>query len=155
MPPQRIQTPHLHRAPNPALFEPHLRATPRPHRHPHRGVQTLFGGTDGQTRGRIERVCQEEGRGGEAEANRADGGFGSDLQRAAQSQGLRDYCDMDAGTKDLLKAAIAKFSLSGRGYDRILKVSRTIANLEDSESIQLQHVAEAINYRAFDRKLFG
>lgn len=71
------------------------------------------------------------------------------------ANGSRDYCGMDAATKDLLKAAIAHFSLSGRGYDRILKVSRTIAYLEDSEMIQLHHVAEAINYQVFDRKLFG
>lgn len=72
-----------------------------------------------------------------------------------KSKQLKAYCEMDEGTKDLLKAAIAQFSLSGRGYDRILKVSRTIADLEDSDKIELHHVAEAINYRAFDRKLFG
>ena len=59
------------------------------------------------------------------------------------------------GTKDLLKAAIAQFNLSGRGYDRILKVSRTIADLEGAANVETHHVAEAINYRAFDRKLFG
>jgi magnesium chelatase family protein len=72
-----------------------------------------------------------------------------------RSNHLRDYCDMDASTKDLLKAAINQFSLSGRGYDRILKVSRTIADLEGTEAIELHHVAEAINYRSFDRKIFG
>ena len=61
---------------------------------------------------------------------------------------------MDASTKDLLKAAMTQFNLSGRGYDRILKVSRTIAEPEDCEKIEMHHVAEAINYRAFDRKLF-
>lgn len=68
---------------------------------------------------------------------------------------LREHCEMDAGTRELLKAAINQFSLSGRGYDKILKVSRTIADLDASEKIELHHVAEAINYRAFDRKLFG
>ncbi len=68
---------------------------------------------------------------------------------------LREHCDMDSGTKDLLKAAIAQFNLSGREYDRILKVSGTIADLEDAPQIEMHHVAEAINYRAFDRKLFG
>lgn len=68
---------------------------------------------------------------------------------------LREFCEMDAATKDLLKAAIAQFGLSGRGYDRILKVSRTIADLEDAQNIEMHHVAEAINYRSFDRKLFG
>ena len=43
---------------------------------------------------------------------------------------LREFCEMDAATKDLLKTAISQFGLSGRGYDRILKVSRTIADLE-------------------------
>lgn len=82
-------------------------------------------------------------------------GSGITCNAQMKAKGLCDYCDMDSATKDLLKAAIAQFSLSGRGYDRILKVSRTIADLEDSEMIQLHHVAEAINYRAFDRKLFG
>ena len=82
-------------------------------------------------------------------------GTGLTCNAQLKAKGLRDYCDMDAGTKDLLKAAIAQFSLSGRGYDRILKVSRTIADLEDAQNIELHHVAEAINYRAFDRKLFG
>ena len=68
---------------------------------------------------------------------------------------LREHCDMDASTKELLKAAIAQFNLSGRGYDRTLKVSRTIADLEGAANIEMHHVAEAINYRAFDRKLFG
>ena len=68
---------------------------------------------------------------------------------------LREHCEMDSSTKDLLKAAIAQFNLSGRGYDRTLKVSRTIADLEGAANIEMHHVAEAINYRAFDRKLFG
>ena len=52
-------------------------------------------------------------------------------------------------------AAIAQFNLSGRGYDRILKVLRTIADMEDAENIEIHHIVEAINYCAFDRKLFG
>ena len=72
-----------------------------------------------------------------------------------KSQQLSEWCEMDASTKDLLKAAINQFGLSGRGYDRILKVSRTIADLDGAQTIELHHVAEAINYRAFDRKLFG
>ncbi|RYX83608.1 hypothetical protein EON83_14340 [bacterium] len=45
--------------------------------------------------------------------------------------------------------------MSGRGYDRILKVSRTIADLEGEEKIEMHYIAGASNYRAFDRKLFG
>ena len=71
------------------------------------------------------------------------------------SKAIQEFCEMDGSTKDLLKAAIAQFNLSGRGYDRILKVSRTIADLEGAANVEMHHVAEAINYRAFDRKLFG
>lgn len=62
---------------------------------------------------------------------------------------------MDGSTRELLKAAIAQFNLSGRGYDRILNVSRTIADLEGAANVEMHHVAEAINYRSFDRNLFG
>ncbi len=68
---------------------------------------------------------------------------------------LRQHCEMDDSTKELLKTAINQFSLSGRGYDRILKVARTIADLEAEDAVQMHHIAEAINYRSFDRKLFG
>jgi len=81
--------------------------------------------------------------------------LGLSCNAAMGSKAMREFCEMDAGTKDLLKAAIAQFNLSGRGYDRTLKVSRTIADLEGAQNIEMHHVAEAINYRAFDRKLFG
>lgn len=71
------------------------------------------------------------------------------------SKAIQEFCEMDVSTKDLLKAAIAQFNLSGRGYDRILKVSRTIADLEGAANVEMHQVAEALNYRAFDRKLFG
>jgi len=80
---------------------------------------------------------------------------GLSCNAAMGSKAMREFCEMDAATKDLLKAAIAQFNLSGRGYDRTLKVSRTIADLEGARNIEMHHVAEAINYRAFDRKLFG
>jgi magnesium chelatase family protein len=68
---------------------------------------------------------------------------------------LRAYCQMDDAAHDLLKTAINQFNLSVRAYDRILKVSRTIADLDDSETIALHHIAEAVNYRTLDRKLFA
>jgi len=81
--------------------------------------------------------------------------YGISCNAGMGTKAMREFCEMDGGTKDLLKAAIAQFNLSGRGYDRTLKVSRTIADLEGSSNIEMHHVAEAINYRAFDRKLFG
>lgn len=68
---------------------------------------------------------------------------------------LRAYCGLDGGAHDLLKNAINQLSLSARAYDRILKVARTIADLDDADTIRLHHIAEAINYRTMDRKLFG
>jgi magnesium chelatase family protein len=68
---------------------------------------------------------------------------------------LRAHCQLDGGAHDLLKSAINQLSLSARAYDRILKVARTIADLDEANTIALHHIAEAINYRTMDRKLFG
>jgi len=68
---------------------------------------------------------------------------------------LRAFCPVEEEARNLLRTAIAQLSLSGRAYDRILKLARTIADLEGQEEIQVPHVAEAIQYRSLDRKLWG
>jgi magnesium chelatase family protein len=68
---------------------------------------------------------------------------------------LRQYCTPDAAGDKLLKNAMEKRGLSARAYDRILKVSRTIADLEGVASIQADHLGEAIQYRSLDREGWG
>jgi len=68
---------------------------------------------------------------------------------------IKKYCQVGATAKDLLKVAIQQLGLSARAYDRILRLSRTIADLAESEAIAVEHVAEAIQYRTLDRKLWG
>ena len=69
-----------------------------------------------------------------------------------QTRNLREVCQVDKAGMELLRNAIDRLNLSGRAYDRILKVSRTIADLENSERIESQHLAEAIQYRSLDRE---
>ncbi len=68
------------------------------------------------------------------------------------SKDIRGFCKIDTSCDELLKAAISRFGLSARAYDRILKVSRTIADIEDSRDIEPPHISEAIQYRTLDRK---
>jgi magnesium chelatase family protein len=77
-----------------------------------------------------------------------------DLHANAQMspQMVRDICKINAAGQTLLKKAMEKLGLSARAYDRILKVSRTIADLSGSDDIKLEHLAEAIHFRSLDRE---
>ena len=65
---------------------------------------------------------------------------------------IRKYCALGEASKTLLKTAMERLNLSARAYDRILKVSRTIADIEAAENINGNHISEAIQYRSLDRE---
>ena len=67
---------------------------------------------------------------------------------------LRAHCELDTEAEGMLKMAINELNFSARAFDRILKVSRTIADLEHSDIIRANHVGEAIQYRTLDRQFW-
>lgn len=71
------------------------------------------------------------------------------------SQLCKKYCQISNEANLIVKQAFEKFNMSARAYNRILKVARTIADLDNSENIELEHLVEAINYRTLDKKYFS
>ena len=90
-----------------------------------------------------------------AARNIAEGRFAKDAKISCnaqmRSQQLREYCVLDDTSRNLLEGAIRKLGLSARAMDRVLKVSRTIADLAGDRNLQSHHLAEAIQYRTIDR----
>jgi magnesium chelatase family protein len=90
----------------------------------------------------------------EVQLKRFDGRKGMYCNADMESKDIQQNCKLDTASEDLLKMAINKLGLSARAYDRILKVSRTIADLASSEAIKPEHISEAIQYRSLDRELW-
>jgi len=86
------------------------------------------------------------------QAKRFEGHEGVYCNAQMGSKLLKEICVISTVGQNLLKTAMDRLNLSARAYDRILKVSRTIADLADSEDIKPEHLAEAIQYRSLDRE---
>ena len=78
--------------------------------------------------------------------------FGVHCNAQMSSKLLREHTKLSDTSQQLLKVAMQRLNLSARAYDRILKVARTIADLDDAKDIQVEHISEAINYRNLDRE---
>jgi len=91
------------------------------------------------------------------EAGSASGGNGEGILCNAlmSHKQVRKFCVLGKEESELLKMAMTELNFSARAYDKILKVSRTIADLAGSEQIKTDHLSEAIQYRSLDRNLWG
>ena len=103
-------------------------------------------------RARVEEARQIQRR--RFEARNPDTGVGASCNARMSPKDIKEHCRLDEDSQELLKMAMTELNLSARAYDRILKVSRTIADLDHSDHIQSQHISEAIQYRSLDRQLW-
>jgi magnesium chelatase family protein len=81
------------------------------------------------------------------------GGNATRLNSRMTGKQLREFCPLCEESQKLLEMAVDRLGLSARAYTRVLKVARTIADLESEAGVQPQHVSEAIQYRALDRSV--
>jgi len=111
--------------------------------------------SDDRTSEKSEVIRQRVVAAREIQDERYEGSKGIYCNAQMTSRQLRQICKLDEASQTLLKNAMEKLSLSARAYDRILKVARTIADLDNDAEIKTEHLAEAIQYRSLDRENWG
>lgn len=89
----------------------------------------------------------------QSELNKAQKSINANSEMSSRQ--VREYCQLDQACADILKKAMERFGFSARAYDRILKVARTIADLNGAQKIGVGEIAEAVQYRSLDRKEWG
>ena len=110
---------------------------------------------DGKQEERSEVIRERVKRAREFAMARMGEGSGIFCNAQLDAAAIRKYCVADAAAQALLKAAYERMGMSARGYDRIMRVARTIADLDSCEIISAKHIAEAIQYRSLDKKYWG
>ncbi len=111
--------------------------------------QELAAAADGTNSARMRDMVQK------ARQRQADRFHGRGLNSQMSSRQLRKYTSLNDESQRLLRTAMEDLGLSARAHDRILKMARTIADLDDAESIRVEHLSEAIGYRSLDRRLWA
>jgi magnesium chelatase family protein len=112
--------------------------------------KTLSSSTRGESSADIRKRVNQA-REIQRERYKGQGGMSNSSMSPAE---IRRFCKLDAPSRQMLKQAFDTLGLSARAHDRILKVARTIADLAGVENIQVEHIAEAIQYRTLDRKFW-
>ena len=142
--------PPARRPPSTIISRTHLRAAARPHRHYRRGPGAQFR-RSAQPRGAgaVQRRSRRGSRRREAASGERFAGTSCLCNANMQPAELREFCELDEPCAELMRQAFDALGLTARSYDRIRKVARTIADLDGSEKIQPQHIAEAIQYRTY------
>ena len=134
------------------LPEPDFRPAAGPNRHSCRSAGGKVSRDHGRTDWRILRASPRTRR---RQQERFAGKRNVTSNAWMGTRELKAYCALDEATLELFKMAMNELKLSARGYDRILKVARTIAGLAGSERLTSEHISEAIQYRSLDRQLWA
>jgi hypothetical protein len=143
----------LHHHANQAISVPHFRPFAGPYRYSYRSPVNGVPGNCGNTQQRRFKHYPGTDRKRPCAAAKAFCRSKNLLNARMSDRQLKSHCLLDDDSRQLIEMAVDKLGLSVRAYTRILKVARTIADLEGANNIEASHIAEAIQYRSLDRRM--